>query len=81
MRNDGHARSLPLPRQIQNPQLQCKLSEARAKLALPQDPATGRALYKPQTGRGPSFTRHTPEQGVGEYLHALQSERVRGWGT
>ncbi|GBF97125.1 hypothetical protein Rsub_10136 [Raphidocelis subcapitata] len=55
--------------------LQTKLSEARAKLDGDVDPATGRALYKPQTGRAPYYTRHAPEQGVGDYLYSLQTEK------
>ncbi|KAI8463811.1 MAG: hypothetical protein J3K34DRAFT_135272 [Monoraphidium minutum] len=55
--------------------LQAKLAEARAKLDGPTDPATGRPLYRPQIGRAPAFTRHRPEQGVGEYLFSLQGER------
>ena len=65
--------ALPLP----HPQLQAKLTEARAKLEGPVDPATGRPLYRPITGRGPSFARRAPEQAVGEYLYSLQTERVR----
>ncbi|KAI8475815.1 MAG: hypothetical protein J3K34DRAFT_478827 [Monoraphidium minutum] len=54
--------------------LQAKLAEARAKLE-GVDPATGRPLHVPQTGRAPSFSRHGPERGVGDYLHGLQGER------
>ncbi|GBF98697.1 hypothetical protein Rsub_11411 [Raphidocelis subcapitata] len=55
--------------------LQNKLTEARAKLHGSIDPATGRTLFKPKTGRGPSFTRRAPEQPVGDYLFSLQHER------
>jgi hypothetical protein len=58
-------------------QLQAKLAEARSRLAGPVDPATGRELYRPQTGRGPSFPRHGPGQAVGEYLYGLRLDRVR----
>ena len=55
--------------------LQLKLADARAKLEGPVDPATGRRLFQPRTGRAPAFARHAPGQAVGEYLYKLQSER------
>jgi hypothetical protein len=66
----------PRPVLPSRPQLQCKLSEARSKLDGPVDPTTGRVLYKPQTGRGPVYARHAPEQAVGEYLYSLQTDKV-----
>jgi len=57
-------------------QLQTKLAEARAKLE-GHDPNTGRSLFTPQTGRAPYFTRHTSNQGVGDYLFSMQTEKVR----
>jgi len=42
------------------------------------DPTTGRPLYTPQTGRGPSYTRRAKEQNVGDYLYSLHQERVSG---
>jgi hypothetical protein len=77
----GSTHSCFLPPQPPPSQLQNKLTEARAKLDGPVDPATGRPLYKPQTGRAPYYTRHAPEQGVGEYLYSLQMEKVGGRGV
>ena len=59
-------------------QLQDKLAEARAKLEGPTDPATGRRLYAPQTGRAPAAGRNAGSLPVGEYLYAISAERGSG---
>ncbi|MEW5301774.1 MAG: hypothetical protein WDW36_004612 [Sanguina aurantia] len=52
-----------------------RLEEARAKLAGPVDPATGRTLYQPELGRGPrSFSRNHEGVPIGEYLHTAAQE-------
>lgn len=53
-------------------QLQEKLSLARAKLGA-VDHATGRPLYKPQTGRAPAFERRGA---VYDNLYQLSAGRV-----
>jgi hypothetical protein len=55
------------------PQLKAKLEEARAKMAGPVDPETGRQLYKPEICRGPQYQRYEGKH-VGEYLYELSSD-------
>lgn len=71
--------SCVIPPTLPPPQLQAKLTEARAKVESSVDPSTGRPLYQPQTGRAPHFSRYAPGQGVGDYLYSLQTERVGGY--
>lgn len=56
-------------------QLQNKLAEARSTLQNSVDPATGRRLFHPATGRAPRFTRNTTQQPVSEYLYSLSHQQ------
>lgn len=57
-------------------QLQNKLSEARSTLTAAVDPATGKKLFHPETGRAPNFARGNAKAGgVGEYLYNLKQQQ------
>ncbi|KAF8057295.1 hypothetical protein HT031_006103 [Scenedesmus sp. PABB004] len=53
--------------------LQNKLAEARSTLQTAVDPATGRRLFTPETGRAPHFARNASALPVGEYLYSLSA--------
>ncbi|WIA42412.1 hypothetical protein OEZ86_008411 [Tetradesmus obliquus] len=56
--------------------LQNKLSEARSTLTAAVDPATGKKLFHPETGRAPNFARGNAKAGgVGEYLYNLKQQQ------
>jgi hypothetical protein len=58
------------------PQLQNKLQEARSTLTAAVDPATGKKLFHPETGRAPNFARGSAKAGgVGEYLYNLKQQQ------
>ncbi|KAF6256830.1 hypothetical protein COO60DRAFT_1656523 [Scenedesmus sp. NREL 46B-D3] len=50
--------------------------EARGTLSEAVDPATGKRLFHPETGRAPNFARGNAKAGgVGEYLYGLQQQQ------
>ena len=52
--------------------MEVKLAAVRAAAEHPVDPATGRPLFQPATGRAPHYRRNQHGLPVGDYLYGMR---------